>query len=458
MSKLLMEAVYRTATGPVMPEDVFENEILPSTLAAVQSKYRIEWDPDDPTMTDPDLADAIFKAGKEYLLEAGLYCKNTKRVVKFTEQEINEAISTARKEVTIGSGRQEITIKPRAPGDSQHLYTFPPAGGRSTNTELYKLFAISVMQEPTCDGVIPMPLYSINKMKNIAETPAQTLACLTEARLMNEAAARAGKPGLWFGFPMTSTTPHTLISTFASGLYNKQNCALPVQIIQEMRIDYDRLNLAFHAEQIGLEPWMSSCPALYAYLSGPEQGAIQIIAHTLAMLAYSGGAITQAMSVSVHGPYYGNDIFWCNSAAALAAERNLKLPWITFGRGSGLGADSPLNERAWYETACAVINASISGVEGLWLAGGSTALEARWAGELARASAGLSPKDGTEIIRKLMKIADSMESVPDQNVELNIEELYDISTLQPKKVALDHYHKLVRSMKEFGLNYITWDF
>jgi methylamine--corrinoid protein Co-methyltransferase len=450
MGRLLWEAIQRSTTGPIMSEDKFETELFPAVLADLQSKYKIEWDPDEPVMIDSDMADAIFQAGKELLLEVGLYCKNTKRIIKFSQEEIAEAICTARHEVTLGQDRQAITLKPRAPGDEQHPYTFFPAGQLTKDVELYKNHALTVMQEPTCDGVIPIPLFGVGDMKNIADTPAQTLVCLTEARVMNEAATWAGKPGLFLGIPMSATTPLTLMSAFGSGLYHKNNCALPVQILQDMRVDYDRFNLAFFADQHGIEPWMSSSPTLYAYLTGPEQGAMEIIAHTLGMLAYSGGTLTQAMSVSVHGTYVGNDITWCNSAAALAAERNLKLPWVAFGMtGSPVGSMSDDN---WYGTAVACINACISGVEGLWLAGGPTGLEARWAGEIARAAARLSPREGVEIIKKIHQ-AEREPNPP----AAPLEKLYDLKTLRPHPEFVDHYRKFTRIFRDLGLDYPTWD-
>jgi hypothetical protein len=297
--------------------------------------------------------------------------------------------------------------------------------------------------------VIPIPLYAVGELKNIADSPAQTLVCLTEARIINEAAMWAGKPGLFFGIPMSATTPLTLMSTFASGLYNKRNCTLPVQILQDMRVDYDRFNLAFFAEQHGIEPWISSSPALYAYLTGPEQGAMEIIAHTLGMLCYAGSGLVQAMSVSVHGTYIGKDISWCNSAAALAAERNLGLPWVTFGSmGNPAGA---LSDEAWYQTAIACISACISGMEGLWLAGGSTGVEARWAGEMARAAAGLAPKEGVEIIERAL----AAEREPDPP-PMSLGKLYDMQTLRPRDQLVAQYRKFTRIFRELGLDHPTW--
>jgi hypothetical protein len=248
---------------------------------------------------------------------------------------------------------------------------------------------------------------------------------------------------------MSATTPHAMMSTFGPGLYTKNNCTLPVQILQDMRVNYDRFNLAFFADQHGIEPWMSSSPALYGYLTGPEQGAMEIIAHTLGMLAYSDGSLTQAMSMSIHGSYVGNDISWCNSAAALAAERNLKLPWVSFG-STGNPA-SAFSDDAWYDTALACINACISGMEALWLAGGSTGLECRWAGEVARAAARLTPLEGVEIIKNI-NAAERQPSGP----AVSLHKLYDLKTLRPSQELVDQYRKFTRIFRDLGLDHPTW--
>ena len=102
MGKLLWDAIERSGTGPIMLEEKFETELFPTVMANVQAKHQIEWNSDDPVMIDPDMADAVFDAGFELLMEVGLYCKDTKRIIKFTEEEILEAIRTARHEVTFG--------------------------------------------------------------------------------------------------------------------------------------------------------------------------------------------------------------------------------------------------------------------------------------------------------------------------------------------------------------------
>ena len=453
MGRLFWEILDRTTTGPIMREEEFETELFPTRMAEIVAKHKIECDPDEPIMSDPSMADAIFEAGLELLLEVGLYCKDSKRIVKFTEQEIREVIRSRKSEVTLGRDRDAITLKPRAPEDKQHPYTWFPAGSITSDVDLYRQLALTVAQEPTCDGLIPAPMYGVRDTKLVAGTPAQTIMCLTEAQIMNEVATWVGRPGMFFGFPMTSTTTIALMSVFASGLYNKYNSCMPVHVLQDMRINYDRLNQAYFAQQHGIIPWMSSSAVLYAYLTGPEQAAVENIAHTLGMMAFSDGSLAQSMSNTVDGTLWGNDIWWTNSATALAAERNLKVPWLTIGtNGDPYGA---YHDDHWYVTAADCITACVSGMEAMWLVGGDNGLAARWGGEMARAAAGIKASEGNAMIKEIDKRM--KESKQPKPAPTPLSELYDLKTLTPTEKYLDHYRKFTKMFKDMGLDYPTWD-
>ena len=455
MGKLFWEILDRTMTGPIMKEEDFENELFPTKMAEIVAKHKIEYDPEEPIMSDPGMADEIFQAGLELLVEVGLYCKDTKRIVKFTEEEIKEVIQTRKSEVTLGKDRDAITLRPRAPGDKQHPYTFFPAGGYLiSDLNLYKLHVLTAAQEPLCDGLILLPLTEVGAIKPISGTPSETLLLQTEAQIGNEVAARVGRPGLFLGIPMSASTPIAFMTVFASGLYNKYNCCMPVQILQDMRINYDRLNLAHFAQQQGITPWMSHCAVLYAYLTGPEQATVEIIAHTLAMMAFSDGSLTQGMSVTVDGRFIGPDILWCNSAAALAAERNLKVPWISCGAIAR--PETTLMDESWYGVAALCITACISGMEGMWLCGGHAGIDCRFAAEITRAAAGIKVSDGIAIIKKILDKCDKFMEEP-KKVPAPLNEMYDLKTLRYSKKSLDQYKKFTKIFKDMGLDYPTWD-
>ena len=63
MGKLLFAAIERSCTGPIMAEEKFETELFPTVLGDLQAKYKIEWNPDEGVMIDPDMADAVYWMG-----------------------------------------------------------------------------------------------------------------------------------------------------------------------------------------------------------------------------------------------------------------------------------------------------------------------------------------------------------------------------------------------------------
>jgi hypothetical protein len=91
-------------------------------------------------------------------------------------------------------------------------------------------------------------------------------------------------------------------------------------------------------------------------------------------------------------------------------------------------------------------------MEGLWLAGGSTPLEARWAGELGRATAGLTPGEGVDLLNKIARAKREPDPEP-----VPLSALYDSQTLRPVPAAMDHYRKFTRIFRDLGLDYPTWN-
>ena len=78
-------------------------------------------------------------------------------------------------------------------------------------------------------------------------------------------------------------------------------------------------------------------------------------------------------------------------------------------------------------------------------------MEARWAGEITRAAAGIKVSDGIAIMKGIGKKCKE----PDDPIPLN--ELYDLKTLRPNQRFLDHYKKFTRIFQDMGLEYRTWD-
>src|SRR3990170_93199 len=60
-------------------------------IREIVAKYEIKYNP-EVILGDDAMADRVFQAGKELLVEVGLYHTETRRVVQFTPDEIDQIV------------------------------------------------------------------------------------------------------------------------------------------------------------------------------------------------------------------------------------------------------------------------------------------------------------------------------------------------------------------------------
>lgn len=453
MGHLLWEVLERSRTGTIMKEDEFETTYLPEKLEQIAKDFKIKWEQGEPILTDNQMADAIFEAGIQLLCQAGLYCKDTKHIVKFQENELREVAKTRRKELIFGSGRDTIHWRPRHPEDKQHPYCLNAGGWRGVNAQEWRDAVYLTAREPTTDGLMPAVIEGTFGQKPTGGTPTESLMVHAEAEFMTAGARAAGRPGLHLGIPQTATSMIALISAFDPGYYTKENMMMPVHILQDMRLVLDRVNLAYFAMQHQICPWQSCSPTLYAYISSPETACIEGMAHSLGQMAYADGSFTQAMSNTINTRFEGYDIFWTNSAMALAADRNIGSPWIS----SGLGITPQFTtDVSWYAAACSCITSCISGMEGMWMIGGQPAMEARWGSEVTRAAAGIKVSEGVKVIKDLLKKYEPRVAPFYEIKVASLYDYYDPETLKMKPDYWNLYKRMTKEFKDLGFDYPSW--
>ena len=78
----LFEIIERARNGPLIKESEFEAKILPIKLKELVKEYDIKRDPEILIPSDNDLADSIFKAAYDLIIDLGVYCSDTRRIIK----------------------------------------------------------------------------------------------------------------------------------------------------------------------------------------------------------------------------------------------------------------------------------------------------------------------------------------------------------------------------------------
>ncbi|MBC7126652.1 MAG: monomethylamine:corrinoid methyltransferase, partial [Candidatus Methanosuratus sp.] len=84
----IWEVIDRTETGTYMEEADFDLKIVAKKCKELVKEYDIRYDPKQIITSDDSLADDVFEAGLRLALESGIYCIDTKRIVKFDEYEL----------------------------------------------------------------------------------------------------------------------------------------------------------------------------------------------------------------------------------------------------------------------------------------------------------------------------------------------------------------------------------
>lgn len=93
----VFETFNRAKSGQKVAEDTWDNQIIPKTASRLKEKYGIAMDPKVMVPTDEKLIDNLFRAGLEMLVECGIYCMDTGRVIKYTEEEVWASLAAAPK-------------------------------------------------------------------------------------------------------------------------------------------------------------------------------------------------------------------------------------------------------------------------------------------------------------------------------------------------------------------------
>ena len=76
-------------------------------MRRVVKEYNIKYDGKTIVNCDDDLADRVWKAAKDFFVSVGVYHQESHRVIKFTEEEVNEVLYTKRPCYMIGAGHDQ---------------------------------------------------------------------------------------------------------------------------------------------------------------------------------------------------------------------------------------------------------------------------------------------------------------------------------------------------------------
>jgi methylamine--corrinoid protein Co-methyltransferase len=436
----------KAENGLVVEEKEWDLNYIHRSIKELVKKYDIHWEAGLMVPSDDSLADRLFSAGMELAREVGLYCLDTKRQMKWSQDELDYILSTAPGEETIGTGQDSVTIRHRLPDERSPITTIGGPYGTPVPEELFVPIMISYAQERVLDYIDNATLTTTHGRSIKAGSPWEAVGCWQEAQLSLEVLERVGRPGMPIGCAEDSPSAIGELATTTYGGFRLTDWH-HASLISELKVAYAELTKAIHYQHTGASSHNFYNSIYGGYVGGSEGLAVAIVAGVLLMKATFNG------STQNPGPSHAH--LSCNTFPAMipslslgfqALSRNTRLLTTSFPRPVA----GPCTKELLYEAAAmavATVPAGISVLEGIQSAAGRieghvTGLEAKFLAQVGHACEGLTRKEADPMVRKLVPLYAEKQQLGVAMSGKHFTEAYDVETIRPTRAWQAMYEEV----------------
>ena len=450
----LYEVIDRAMSGRYCSEQEFDMEVLVPKVQEVVSKYKIKYDPENPIPSDDDLADRVFQAGFELYRDVGAYCPDTERIMRFSEEELRQALVEAPSAPVFGEGKDTRIMLARKPESEAAPFCFLGAGGAAvSNEELYA----SIMEAyasfiPLADSITAPSIAFINGRAVRTGSPLEVLATIRATVLGREALRRGGRPGLpILNGIATAGSDTAKIAGSQFGL--RPSDSLAIGTTAELKLDFQRFNEIAYVTTLGGHVLAETAPILGGYCGGPEGTAVLNVAYHLNGIIVQRGSFQLTFPIHFkYGCTTTRDVTWAVSVSSQAIGRNSHFPLIILS----YGAAGPMTEMIFHEIAAATITSVVSGA-GIEFGGVAkathidhfTPMEPRFASNVAHAVVGMTRQEANRMVKKLLdKYEGNMKNPP---LGKKYVECWDIHRKTPNSDYVDFDKNMRKELIDLGI-------
>lgn len=441
-------------TGEKMEAKHFDMNIFKES-ERVRLKYGIKFERSELINTNDGLADRLFLAGRELYENTGTFVMDSKRVIRFSSKEIETALSEIPGSMIIGEGREIRKMEHRCVEDAAEPIVQGGVIGANTLQEHFIPLYESVAREELVDSIYFDPPHVIDGKHVMHGSPLEIHSARLSSEWAREAISRAGRPGLHLLGGAGSAVAD--VSTCQESVGIRHSDGICAHTTSELKTDYDSLNKIAHTLHYGCKRQVWWAPVIGGFAGGAEGSAILGVAGLFHGIMVGQGAQGDAYFDLQVTPYYKAGAtdrlsLWILAAAGQAIARNSK----AILQGTITTSAGPGTKMMLYEIAASAMTQVVSGMHifGVRIQKPTkpthgTALESRWAAEVARATQKISRKEGNSIAQKLLTTyEDNVKTAPEG---MNFQELYNTESLLPISEYRQTYEDVRKHVRELGL-------
>ena len=276
----LVEIADRMRTGPKMASKDWDMALF-NKMSELVKEYDIKCpsEASDWINTDDSLADAAWEAAVEFVVDVGCFCFDRERVVRFTEEEVKEAIRSMQKEVVIGEGEDARVWKQHEIEGTEPLNVAP--GHHAPFTEdLAEAVVHNFAMIPRLDFLEGFNFPKIDGY-DIYGMPLEAYASKRQVAWLREGLRKAGRPGAAIVYYPISTAASSFLATIDPEAGLRPSDGVLLSVLPDVKVQYDLITVALVLQSHGYFGISGSFGIAGGFAGGPEGAIIEGLAKTI---------------------------------------------------------------------------------------------------------------------------------------------------------------------------------
>lgn len=455
----------RATDGEICFVDDFDKKVYWPKLKEITKRWGIEYNPKRqvPTRAEDDMLDRLWQAGIDMVLEVGVLCVDTRRIMRFTRKEIEDTVANCNDTWTVGTGKDRVSAKHRGFEDYDHINNPVSVLGRilgPVSQDIYHQIAMSYAQVAEMDMChFQGNLTEIYGQPITPGSPWEMLAEMWSVAQVKDVCRQVSRPGLADGGIRCidlSAIQSCMDPGWGMGKGDFRCClTLPFH-----KVEYKHLTraLQYHTYGVNFYSVMTSYPG--GLSGGPAHSAVTGVAEWIIQklcfdVALNGSWSADAMYFSNTSKY----ALWCSNYQNAAVTKNTHCEPLTGGgyqMTHGIG-----HENFFWESAASAMSATVLGNG---ISGGTGAQS----GKIDH-QCGFGLQFSVDVAKAVAKARMTREQVNDlvlqcqakyqpnidkkiaHNLGGDFRECYDLKTVRPQKWYVELGNKVRKELNSMGL-------
>ncbi|UCF99135.1 MAG: monomethylamine:corrinoid methyltransferase [Spirochaetaceae bacterium] len=295
-------------------------------LTELTKKYDISRKKEEWINTDDEILERVFEAAVEFISTTGVYCRDLERVIRFSEDEVRQAVESAPSEVTVGAGAEQRTMTHMAIEDPRPRHVLG-AGHVAFSLEMIPLIVQNVVKLlPRIDYMEGFNFKEIEG-REIDNVGIASYAHIKSIEAHRRSLEQAGAPGIAIALYPISTNPICMTSPIGLEQGLRKSDGVMLSILPDFKVESGFISSAIIYEEYGARLRVNGCDGFCGgtFAGSPQNALVENAAQAMAAWLCYGDVLhnvtvkhTDMMGCKFH--LFG-DISWASSAASQTAAK-----------------------------------------------------------------------------------------------------------------------------------------